>query len=58
MNKSFLNNIINKVTFYFAIILSIIVLLIMINKLNVKVNKVLQWPILYYHLPLAIKKNF
>tara|TARA_B100000700_G_C15001723_1_gene836613 strand:+ start:644 stop:1318 length:675 start_codon:yes stop_codon:yes gene_type:complete len=58
MNKSFLNNIINKVTFYFAIILSIIVLLIMINKLNVKVNKVLQWPILYYHLPLAINTFF
>ena len=24
------------------------------KKIDVKVNKVLQWPILYYHLPLAI----
>tara|TARA_B100000131_G_scaffold107796_1_gene104570 strand:- start:391 stop:1065 length:675 start_codon:yes stop_codon:yes gene_type:complete len=54
MNNNFLNNKIHKLICGLAVFLSVIVLIIMINKLNVQVNKVLQWPILYYHLPLAV----
>ena len=54
MNRFFLKNIINKFFLLCSIILSLIVIFIMINKLDVQVNKVLQWPILYYHLPLAL----
>ena len=53
MNR-FLDSSINKILFLIAIILSLIVIIIMTNKLNVQVNRVLQWPILYYHLPLAL----
>jgi len=53
MNR-FLDSSINKILFLTAIILSFTVIAIMINKLDVQVNRVLQWPILYYHLPLAL----
>ena len=53
MNK-FFNILYNKILFIIAIVLSLVVITIMINKLDIQVNRVLQWPILYYHLPLAL----
>ena len=52
MNR-FLDSPTNKILFLTAIILSFTVIAIMINKLDVQVNRVLQWPILYYHLQIS-----
>ena len=58
MNKLFLHNQLNKMVILITIGLVMIVLLLMYLKLNTSVSKVLQWPILYYHLPLAINTFF
>ena len=58
MKNAFFKNKINQIVSFLAIFLSIVVIFIMIKKLDIQVNKVLQWPILYYHLPLAINTFF
>ena len=58
MNKLFLHNKLNKMVILITIGLVMIVSLLMYLKLNTSVSKVLQWPILYYHLPLAINTFF
>ena len=58
MNNLFLHNKLNKMVILITIGLVMIVLLLMYLKLNTSVSKVLQWPILYYHLPLAINTFF
>ena len=58
MKHRFLNNKINKFIFFSTILLSLFVLYIIFEQLNTDIDKVLQWPILYYHLPLAINTFF
>ena len=58
MNKHFLSYTLNKIVVTITIVLSILLLIIIFSKINTNVTKVLQWPILYYHLPLAINTFF
>ena len=58
MNKKFLNDPINKIVVIISILLSILLLTIIYIKTGTTIKKVLQWPILYYHLPLAINSFF
>lgn len=58
MNTSFLQYKFHKTVFIITAALVMIVLFLIFQKLNTSVSKVLQWPILYYHLPLAINTFF
>lgn len=54
MKTTFFQNKIHRIVTGIAALLALVVLFLIFQKLNSSVSKVLQWPILYYHLPLAI----